>query len=82
MACTLWRLHRRTDKHRRQLVDLIVKSVTTLLLEGAICEDIQRLAASMDIVDVSQGLSAAHFRRGHAPIAISLHWWVSCAGRS
>ena len=41
----------------------------TLLLEGA-PEDIQRLAADMDLVDVARPREKA-FRRGHAPVAIA-----------
>ncbi|WP_138069698.1 SLC13 family permease [Sulfitobacter sp. EhC04] len=61
-------VHRRNQNIGRQLDDLIVKVGDTLLLEGA-PEDIQRLAADMELVDVSQP-SARAFRRGHAPIAI------------
>ncbi|APE45301.1 dATP pyrophosphohydrolase [Sulfitobacter alexandrii] len=61
-------VHRRNQNIGRQLDDLIVKVGDTLLLEGA-PEDIQRLAADMDMVDVSTP-SARAFRRGHAPIAI------------
>jgi di/tricarboxylate transporter len=61
-------VHRRNQNIGRQLDDLIVKVGDTLLLEGA-AEDIQRLAADMDMVDVSQP-SARAYRRGHAPIAI------------
>ncbi|KIN78074.1 SLC13 family permease [Sulfitobacter mediterraneus] len=62
-------VHRRNQNIGRQLDDLIVKVGDTLLLEGA-AEDIQRLAADMDMVDVSQP-SARAYRRGHAPIAIA-----------
>ncbi|TMM51880.1 SLC13 family permease [Sulfitobacter sabulilitoris] len=61
-------VHRRNQNIGRQLDDLVVKIGDTLLLEGA-PEDIQRLAADMDMVDVSHPSSRA-FRRGHAPIAI------------
>lgn len=61
-------VHRRNQNIGRQLDDLVVKVGDTLLLEGA-PEDIQRLAADMDMVDVSQP-SARAFRRSHAPIAI------------
>lgn len=61
-------VHRRNQNIGRQLDDLVVKIGDTLLLEGA-PEDIQRLAADMDMVDVSQP-SARAFRRSHAPIAI------------
>ncbi len=61
-------VHRRNQNIGRQLDDLVVKVGDTLLLEGA-AEDIQRLAADMEMVDVSHP-SARAFRRGHAPIAI------------
>jgi di/tricarboxylate transporter len=62
-------VHRRNQNIGRQLDDLIVKVGDTLLLEGA-AEDIQRLAADMDLADVSHP-SARAYRRGHAPIAIA-----------
>jgi di/tricarboxylate transporter len=61
-------VHRRNQNIGRQLDQLIVRVGDTLLLEGA-AEDIQRLAADMDLVDVSHP-SARAYRRGHAPIAI------------
>ncbi|GLT09602.1 sodium:sulfate symporter [Sulfitobacter porphyrae] len=61
-------VHRRNQNIGRQLDELIVKVGDTLLLEGAPA-DIQRLAADMEMVDVSHP-SARAFRRGHAPIAI------------
>ncbi|UWR21537.1 SLC13 family permease [Sulfitobacter sp. S190] len=61
-------VHRRNQNIGRQLDDLIVKVGDTLLLEGA-AEDIQRLAADMEMVDVSQPSQRA-YRRGHAPIAV------------
>ena len=60
--------HRRNQNIGRQLDDLIVRVGDTLLLEGA-PEDIQRLAADMDLVDVSKPSGRA-FRRSHAPIAV------------
>ncbi len=60
--------HRRNQNIGRQLDELVVQVGDTLLLEGA-PEDIQRLAADMEVVDVSQP-SARGFRRGHAPVAI------------
>jgi di/tricarboxylate transporter len=60
--------HRRNQNIGRQLDDLVVRVGDTLLLEGAI-EDIQRLAADMDLVDISRP-SIKPFRRGKAPIAI------------
>ena len=61
-------VHRRNQNIGRQLDDLVVKVGDTLLLEGA-PEDIQRLAADMDMVDVARPTSRA-FRRGHAPIVL------------
>ncbi|MEP6018076.1 MAG: SLC13 family permease [Paracoccaceae bacterium] len=61
-------VHRRNQNIGRQLDALEVKVGDTLLLEGA-PEDIQRLAADMDMVDVSHP-SQRGFRRGHAPWAI------------
>ncbi|WP_299743072.1 SLC13 family permease [uncultured Tateyamaria sp.] len=61
-------VHRRNQNIGRQLDELVVKVGDTLLLEGA-PEDIQRLAADMDMVDVSKP-SQREFRRSHAPIAL------------
>jgi di/tricarboxylate transporter len=61
-------VHRRNQNLGMQLDELIVRVGDTLLLEGA-PEDIQRLAADMEMVDVSHP-SARAFRRRHAPIAI------------
>ena len=47
----------------------MVRVGDTLLLEGA-PEDIQRLAADMDMVDITRPTARA-FRRSHAPIAIA-----------
>lgn len=62
-------VHRRNQNIGRQLDELVVRVGDTLLLEGA-PEDIKRLAADMDLVDVTQP-SARAFRRSHAPIAIA-----------
>lgn len=61
-------VHRRDQNIGRQLDDVIIRVGDTLLLEGA-AEDIQRLAADMDLVDVSQPAERA-YRRSHAPIAL------------
>ncbi|MCU0911686.1 MAG: SLC13 family permease, partial [Rhodobacteraceae bacterium] len=61
-------VHRRNQNIGRQLDDLVVVVGDTLLLEGA-PEDIARLAADMDLVDISKPAVRA-FRRGHAPIAV------------
>ncbi|MCE5971880.1 SLC13 family permease [Sinirhodobacter sp. WL0062] len=60
--------HRRNQNIGRQLDDLVVVVGDTLLLEGA-PEDIGRLAADMDLVDVSKPTVRA-FRRSHMPIAV------------
>ena len=61
--------HRHNQNIGRQLDDLIVRVGDTLLLEGAI-EDIQRLAADMDLVDVNRPRVMA-YRRAKAPIALA-----------
>lgn len=63
-------VHRRNQNIGRQLDDLIVQVGDTLLLEGA-PEDISRLASDMELVDVGRPSQRA-FRRGHAPIVISV----------
>lgn len=60
--------HRRDQNIGRQLDDLVVHVGDTLLLEGA-SEDIQRLAADVDLVNVSKPSERA-FRRGKMPIAV------------
>ncbi|MEL6103344.1 MAG: SLC13 family permease [Pseudomonadota bacterium] len=62
-------VHRR-NQNIGQLDDLTIKVGDTLLLEGA-PGDIQRLAADMDMVDVSAP-SDREYRRSHAPIAIGV----------
>jgi di/tricarboxylate transporter len=62
-------VHRRNQNIGRQLDDLVVRVGDTLLLEGAV-EDIQRLAADMDLVDVNRPRVMA-FRRAKAPIALA-----------
>ena len=62
-------VHRRNQNIGRQLDDLVVVVGDTLLLEGA-PEDIQRLAADMDMIDVTKPTERA-FRRSHAPIAVA-----------
>lgn len=61
--------HRRNQNIGRQLDELVVRVGDTLLLEGA-TEDIQRLAADMDLVDITHP-SIKAFRRAKAPIAIA-----------
>ncbi|OWU85142.1 dATP pyrophosphohydrolase [Oceanicola sp. 22II-s10i] len=62
-------VHRRNQNIGRQLDELVVRVGDTLLLEGA-PDDIQRLAAEMNLVDVSHPTARA-FRRSHAPVAIA-----------
>lgn len=61
-------VHRRNQNIGRKLDELVVRVGDTLLLEGS-SEDIQRLAAEMDLVDVSHP-SARAYRRAQAPIAL------------
>lgn len=61
-------VHRRNQNIGRQIDQLVVKVGDTLLLEGAPA-DIKRLAAEMEMVEVSAP-SDREYRRGHAPIAI------------
>ncbi|KAF0113221.1 MAG: divalent ion symporter [Rhodobacteraceae bacterium] len=62
-------VHRHNQNIGRQLDDLIVRVGDTLLLEGTI-EDIQRLAAEMNLLDVNRPRAMA-FRRAKAPIALA-----------
>ena len=61
-------VHRRNQNIGRQLDETVVRIGDTLLLEGA-PEDIRRLSAEMEMVDVTQPTARA-FRRSHAPIAL------------
>ena len=63
-------VHRRNQNIGRQLDDLVVAVGDTLLLEGA-PGDIARLAADMDMVDVSHPTVRA-FRRSRAPIVVAV----------
>jgi di/tricarboxylate transporter len=62
-------VHRRNQNIGVQLDELQVRVGDTLLLEGAPA-DIQRLAADMEMVDVTKPSDRA-FRRSQAPIAIA-----------
>ncbi|MEO1678306.1 MAG: SLC13 family permease [Pseudomonadota bacterium] len=62
-------VHRRNQNIGRQLDDLVVRVGDTLLLEGAPA-DIQRLAADMELVDVTRPAERA-YRRRKAPIAVA-----------
>lgn len=63
-------VHRRSQNIGRKLDDLVVQVGDTLLIEGSM-EDIRRLAADMDLVDVTQPSERA-YRRRHAPIVIAV----------
>jgi di/tricarboxylate transporter len=63
-------VHRRDRNIGRQLDDVVIDVGDTLLLEGAI-EDIQRLAADMELADVTHPTARA-YRRGHAPIVVAV----------
>ncbi len=62
-------VHRKDRNIGRQLDDIVVRAGDTLLLEGA-PEDIQRLAADMNLVDITRPTERA-YRRSHAPIAVA-----------
>ncbi len=62
-------VHRRDKNIGRQIDDLVVQVGDTLLLEGS-AEDIKRLAAEMDLVDITHPKERA-YRRTHAPIVIA-----------
>ncbi|PWE30551.1 dATP pyrophosphohydrolase [Maritimibacter sp. 55A14] len=61
-------VHRRNQNIGRQLDDLVVRVGDTLLLEGT-PEDIRRLSADMEMVDISQPAARA-YRRSHAPLVV------------
>ena len=61
-------VHRRNQNLGHKIQDLVVRVGDTLLLEGAPA-DIQRLAADMDMGDVSKPTERA-YHRSHAPIAL------------
>lgn len=63
-------VHRSNQNIGMQLDELVVRVGDTLLLEGA-PEDIQRLAADMDMVQVNQPVER-EYRRRQAPIAMAV----------
>lgn len=63
-------VHRRDRNIGRQLDDVVIDVGDTLLLEGAL-EDIQRLAADMELADITHPTARA-YRRGHAPIVVGV----------
>jgi di/tricarboxylate transporter len=62
-------VHRHNQNIGRQLDDLIVRVGDTLLLEGTV-EDIQKLAADMNLLDVNRP-RVMPYRRDKAPIALA-----------
>ncbi len=62
-------VHRKDRNIGRQLDDVVIQVGDTLLLEGA-PEDIQRLAAEMNLVDLTRPSERA-YRRRHAPLAVA-----------
>ncbi|RPE72058.1 di/tricarboxylate transporter [Pacificibacter maritimus] len=60
-------VHRRNQNLGHKINDIVVRVGDTLLIEGA-PEDIQRLAADMDLGDVSKPTERA-YNRSHGPIA-------------
>ena len=61
-------VHRRNQNLGRALESIVVRVGDTLLLEGA-AEDIKRLAADLELIDVATP-EARPYRRGHAPMVI------------
>ena len=61
-------VHRRNQNIGRQLDEVVVRVGDTLLLEGA-PEDIRRLAADMDLVDLNE-TTEKPFKRGRAPLVL------------
>ena len=61
-------LHRRDQNIKGALDHVVIKIGDTLLLEGA-ADDIARLAADMDVLEVNAPFERA-FRRSHSPIAL------------
>jgi di/tricarboxylate transporter len=61
-------MHRRNQNIGRQLDEVVVRVGDTLLLEGA-PDDIRRLAADVDLIDINQTTDRA-FKRGRAPFVL------------
>jgi di/tricarboxylate transporter len=61
-------VHRRSQNIGRKLDEVVVRVGDTLLLEGA-PDDIRRLAADMDLVDLSETTDKP-FKRGRAPFVL------------
>ena len=63
-------MHRRNQNIGRQLDEVVVRVGDTLLLEGA-PDDIRRLAADVDLIDLNE-TSEKPFRRGRAPLVLTV----------
>lgn len=63
-------VHRRNQNLGRQLDEVVVRVGDTLLLEGA-PEDIRRLAAEVDLVDIAEP-SERPYRRDRAPLMVAI----------
>ncbi len=63
-------VHRRNQNIGRQLDDVTVRVGDTLLLEGA-PDDIRRLAADVDLVNLSETTDKP-FKRGRAPVVLAV----------
>jgi di/tricarboxylate transporter len=61
-------VHRRNQNIGRQLDEVVVRVGDTLLLEGA-PDDIRRLAADVDLIDINETTDRA-FKRGRAPFVL------------
>ena len=61
-------VHRRSQNIGRKLDEVVVRVGDTLLLEGA-PDDIRRLAADMDLIDLSETTDKP-FKRGRAPLVL------------
>jgi di/tricarboxylate transporter len=63
-------IHRRDRNLGSRIDDVVIHVGDTLLLEGS-ADDIQRLAAEMNLVDIAHPTSRP-YRRSHAPIVIAV----------
>ena len=63
-------VHRRSQNIGRKLDEVVVRVGDTLLLEGA-PDDIRRLAADMDLIDLSETTDKP-FKRGRAPLVLAV----------
>ena len=67
-------VHRRNQNIGRQLDEVVVRVGDTLLLEGA-AEDIRRLAADVDILDLSEPTDKP-YRRDRAPLVLAVMFGI------